>query len=87
MSEPRLVKVAKGWAAVGDGWAVIAENQHDALMEFADAERRRAEILARSDMDVLIRRAFDEGRGDLLADHFEAHVGVRPFVRSAADSR
>lgn len=47
MSEPRLEKIKVGWAARGDGWAVHAATEEEAVRLFRDAERRHKEILAR----------------------------------------
>lgn len=44
---PELVRLARGWTACGDGWAVVAETKEDALARFREAERRHAEIMAR----------------------------------------
>ena len=45
--EPVMVKVAEGWAAVGDGWAVIAGSEAAAREKFYDAARLHAKIAAR----------------------------------------
>lgn len=47
--EARIVQVAVGWAAVGRGWAVVGESREDAVAKYQEAERRHAEIMARSD--------------------------------------
>lgn len=40
----RLEQVKGGWAAVGDGWAVIAPTEDEAAELFAAAERKHREI-------------------------------------------
>lgn len=45
--EPRLVPVKQGWAAVGDGWAVVGATRDEARKRFNAAEERHAELRAR----------------------------------------
>lgn len=45
--EPTLRKVKEGWAAYGDGWAVHATTEEEALAAFRKAEEKHREIAAR----------------------------------------
>ena len=45
--EPNLVEVRKGWAAVGDYWAVFGDTEEDAIAKFREAERKHEEIAKR----------------------------------------
>lgn len=51
-----LIEVARGWAALGSGWAVIAESKEEAQLKYQEAERRHAEIMARPDNQVETKR-------------------------------
>jgi hypothetical protein len=44
--EPRLVPVKQGWAAVGDGWAVVGATRGEARKLFSAAEEKHAELRA-----------------------------------------
>lgn len=57
MEQPRLMKIKSGWAAVGQGWAVHGLTEEDARREFAEAERRHAEIDKRSPYYERMQRA------------------------------
>ena len=45
--EPRLVPVKQGWAAVGDGWAVVGTTRDEARKLFSAAEEKHAQLRAR----------------------------------------
>ncbi|MGB6838605.1 MAG: hypothetical protein WBF66_12995 [Dehalococcoidia bacterium] len=47
MAEPVLAQIKNGWAARGNGWAVHAPSQEEAIRKFEEAERRHKEIDAR----------------------------------------
>lgn len=47
VTQPTVVSVRAGWAAVGDGWAVIAPTRKDAMAAFAAAIRKHEELAAR----------------------------------------
>ena len=49
MNEPRIEEVRGGYAALGDGWAVVAASPDEARKRFRDAERVHQEIAARPD--------------------------------------
>ena len=44
---PKLEPIKNGWAARGDGWAVHAPTQEEAITRFREAEQRHREIDAR----------------------------------------
>jgi hypothetical protein len=46
-SYPRFVPVKAGWAAVGDGWAVIAASRSEALERYREAESKHEELRIR----------------------------------------
>lgn len=45
--QPKLQQIKNGWAAIGQGWAVHAPTQEEALRKFEEAERKHQEIAAR----------------------------------------
>ena len=47
--EARIVQVARGWAAVGQGWAVIAPTRNEAQEKFQAAEENHRLIMERPD--------------------------------------
>jgi hypothetical protein len=46
---PVLCPIKSGWAARGNGWAVHAPTQEEALEKFRETEALRREILSRPD--------------------------------------
>jgi hypothetical protein len=40
----RLMQVKNGWAALGDGWAVFAPTEEEAVRRFTEAEHKHREI-------------------------------------------
>ena len=46
--EPKLVTVRGGWAAVGNGWAVIAPSRDGAVAAFDAAARKHQELAGRT---------------------------------------
>lgn len=49
MEQPKLRRIKNGWSAHGDGWAVHAPTEQEALERFRDAEERHAAIASRPD--------------------------------------
>lgn len=49
MENPILRPIKSGWAAYGDGWAVHAETQEQAILQFREAEERHRIIMSRED--------------------------------------
>lgn len=58
-TKPTLTKIKSGWAARGDGWAVHAPTQEEALKLYEEAERRHEVIMKREDRHGKERRQND----------------------------
>ncbi len=46
--KPRLMAIKNGWAALGDGWAVLRDTKDDAQAKFSEAEEGHRAILTRA---------------------------------------
>lgn len=44
MDRPTLQEIKVGWAAIGDGWAVHARTQEEALRLYAEAEEKHRHL-------------------------------------------
>jgi hypothetical protein len=71
VSEPQVVPIKSGWAAVGDGWAVHGKTQEEARRLFEVAELKHQEIDARPDFPAIpesgceaeTQKGMGDGRG------------------------
>jgi len=57
MQTPTLIRIKNGWPARGDGWAVRASSEEEAVRVFNERDAWRAEVDAR-----VPRRVGDETR-------------------------
>jgi hypothetical protein len=55
VTQPTVVSVRAGWAAVGDGWAVFAPSRKDAMAAFEAAILKHEELAARPMSNVVVR--------------------------------
>jgi hypothetical protein len=48
-TDPTILPIRGGWAALGRGWAVFGRTEQEATDRFHDAERKHHEIMERAE--------------------------------------